>query len=222
MTEDRGPATSYLTLAGRGEAEIRVKASRFLVVAAPAASEDEARALLAEVQRAAFDATHHCSAWRIHGGAWRANDAGEPSGSAGAPILAAIDGAALSDCAVVVTRYYGGTKLGVGGLVRAYGEAAALALDAAPRRLATPAVRLRVRFDHDQTSIVMRAIERLGAREVEHGYTTGDGRPEVSFTLPMADESTLHDLLREWSGGSVVAETLGPRLLHSPAGTTFA
>lgn len=186
-----------------------------MAVAAPAASEDEARALLAEVQRAAFDATHHCSAWRIHGGAWRANDAGEPSGSAGAPILAAIDGAALEDCAVVVTRYYGGTKLGVGGLVRAYGEAAALALQAAPRRRATPALRMRIRFAHDQTSVVMRVIERLAAREVEHAYSPADARPEVSFTLPSADEPTLHDLLREWSGGSVAAETLGPRLLHS-------
>jgi putative IMPACT (imprinted ancient) family translation regulator len=199
-----------------------VKASRFLAVAAPAGSEDEARMLLGEIQRAAFDATHHCSAWRIHGGAWRANDAGEPSGSAGAPILAAIDGAALADCAVIVTRYYGGTKLGVGGLVRAYGEAAALALDAAPRRLATPAVRIQVRFDHDRTSIVMRVIERLGAREVEHGYSAADARPEVSFTLPTADEPALHELLREWSGGNVAAEVLGPRLLHSTAGPTLA
>jgi uncharacterized YigZ family protein len=206
----------YLTLSGRGEAETRVKASRFLAVAAPAGPEEEARALVAERQRLAFDATHHCSAWRLHGGVWRANDAGEPSGSAGAPILAAIDGAGLQDCAVVVTRYYGGTKLGVGGLVRAYGEVAALALQSAPRRLATPAVRVRVRYDYSHTAAVMRVMERLEAQAVEHGFAAGGGGGEVEFTVALPQYSLLPDLLREQTAGAVAAETIAPRLLYSP------
>ncbi|MDP9347547.1 MAG: YigZ family protein, partial [Gemmatimonadota bacterium] len=103
---------AFLTLSAPGEAETRIKASRFLALAAPAVSEEEARAVLASRARERFDATHHCSAWRLRGGVSRANDGGEPSGSAGAPILAAIEGEALTDCVVVVTRYYGGTKLG--------------------------------------------------------------------------------------------------------------
>jgi uncharacterized YigZ family protein len=206
----------YPTLSDRGEAETRVKASRFLAVAAPAGSEEEARAVLAERQRLFFDATHHCSAWRLHGGVWRANDAGEPSGSAGAPILAAIDGAGLRDCVVVVTRYYGGTKLGVGGLVRAYGDAAALALRGAPRRLATPAVRVRVGYDYSHTAAVMRVMERLEAREVEHGFAAGGAGGEVEFTVASPQHSLLPDLLREQTAGAVSAETIGPRLLYSP------
>jgi uncharacterized YigZ family protein len=193
-----------------------VKASRFLAVAAPVGSEEEARALVAERQRLDFDATHHCSAWRLHGGVWRANDAGEPSGSAGAPILAAIDGAGLEDCVVVVTRYYGGTKLGVGGLVRAYGDAAALALRSAPRRLATPAARVRVRYEYAHTAAVMRVMERLGAQEVEHGFTAGGAGGEVEFTVALSQQAILPDLLREQTAGAVTAETLSPRLLYSP------
>jgi uncharacterized YigZ family protein len=206
----------YPTLAGRGEAETRVKASRFLAVAAPAGSEEEARVLLAERQRLHFDATHHCSAWRLRDGVWRANDAGEPSGSAGAPTLAAIDGAGLRDCAVVVTRYYGGTKLGVGGLIRAYGEAAALAIEGAPRRLATPAARVRIRYEYSHTAAVMRVMERLGAREVEHGFAAGGAGGEVEFTVALAQHAILPDLLREQTAGAVTAETLAPRLIHSP------
>jgi uncharacterized YigZ family protein len=206
----------YPTLAGRGEAETRVRASRFLAVAAPVGSEEEARALLAERQRLHFDATHHCSAWRLHDGVWRANDAGEPSGSAGAPILAAIDGAGLEDCAVVVTRYFGGTKLGVGGLIRAYGEAAALAVRGAPRRLATPADRVRVRYPYAHTAAVMRVMERVGAREVGHGFADGGAGGEVEFTVARSQHSILPDLLREQTAGAVTAETLAPTLLYAP------
>lgn len=206
----------FLTLAGRAEAETRVRASRFLAVAAPAADEDEARALVSELQRRHFDATHHCSAWRFHGGGWRANDAGEPSGSAGAPILAAIDGAGLTDCAVVVIRYYGGTKLGVGGLVRAYGDAAALALQQAPRQVGTPARRVRVRYSYGHTAAVMRLLERLEAREVEHGFAAGGALGEVAFTVALSLLPELPELLREQTAGAVAPELLEPRLLFGP------
>ena len=100
----------FVTLAAPAEAQIREKVSVFLARAAPV--ETEARAVLAEREKAMWDATHHCSAWSLRSGTRRGNDAG-------APILAA----GLTDCVVVVTRWYGGTRLGVGGLMRAYGEA---------------------------------------------------------------------------------------------------
>ncbi len=77
-------ANEFLTLAGPAEAETRVRGSRFLAIAFPATDEAEARAVLEERSRARFDATHHCAAWRFRDGGWRALDAGEPSGSAGA------------------------------------------------------------------------------------------------------------------------------------------
>lgn len=107
-----------------------VKGSRFIVTARTVADEDDARSLLAEVRAEMPDAGHHCSAWRLARPAIdRASDDGEPGGSAGRPILAQLTGRDLVDAAVIVTRYWGGTKLGIGGLVRAYGGAAGEALD---------------------------------------------------------------------------------------------
>jgi putative IMPACT (imprinted ancient) family translation regulator len=208
----------FTTLAGDGHAETRVKASTFIAVAAPAESEAEARGRLEPIQKKRFDATHHCSAWRFRGGVWRANDAGEPSGSAGAPILAAIDGVGVVDCVVVVTRYYGGTKLGVGGLVRAYGDAAALALQAAPRRVGVPAVRLRITYGYEHTAAVMRGVERAGAAEMEHGYAGAGDRGVLDFALPAAAEEALADELREATAGALAPERTGDAVLYRNAG----
>lgn len=207
----------FMTLAGRAEAETRVKGSTFLALAAPARDEDGAREVLAEVQKAHFSATHNCSAWRLHDGVWRASDDGEPSGSAGLPILAAVDGAGVTDCIVVVTRYYGGTKLGVGGLVRAYGEAAALALEGAPRLRGVPAARLRIRYPYDRTSAIMRVIDRAGTFSVDHGYSGGGNEGEVTFTVALSAEEALHVELTEATGGAVLAERVGVEIVHLPA-----
>jgi uncharacterized YigZ family protein len=207
----------FTTLAAPAEARFREKASTFLAYAAPASSEDEARAVLAERERLHWDATHNCSAWVVRGGVRRANDAGEPSGSAGAPILAAIEGAGLTDCIVVVTRWYGGTKLGVGGLVRAYGDAAAQALAAAPRRIGTEAVRLRVRYPYAHTAAVMRALERAGAQQVEHGYADSGDAGIVSASIPDTAAQAFADELREGTAGAVAPEREGEIVLYRNA-----
>ena len=123
------------TLAGRASHLLEVKHSRFLAQAAPVATPDDALAFLREI--AVPDATHNCWAYRI-GGEYRSSDDGEPAGTAGRPILAAIDGQGFDRVMVVVTRWYGGIKLGAGGLVRAYGGAAAAAY-ATPRLWQGPA-----------------------------------------------------------------------------------
>lgn len=110
--------------------ELIVKKSRFLAVAGPVASEPAAKAFIAE--HSDSTANHNCWAWRV-GQSYRFNDDGEPSGTAGKPILQAIDRLELDGVAVVVTRWFGGILLGSGGLVRAYGGAAAECLRAAPR-----------------------------------------------------------------------------------------
>jgi uncharacterized YigZ family protein len=207
----------FLTLAGAGEAETRVKASVFLAYAAPIASEDEARGILAAREKARWDANHHCSAWRLRGGVARANDAGEPSGSAGAPILAAIEGVGLTDTLVIVTRWFGGTKLGVGGLVRAYGEAAALALDAAPRRIGTVAVRLRIGYAYAHTSAVMRVLERASAADIVHGYAEAGDAATVELSVAASAVDAMTDELREVTSGAVVPERLGAALLYRNA-----
>jgi uncharacterized YigZ family protein len=119
-------------------ADLRVRGSRFLAFAAPAANEPDAAARVDAIRRHYHDATHVAFAWRLRspGGAReRSFDDGEPAGTAGAPILAAINAATLVDAVVAVVRYFGGTKLGTAGLVRAYGQAARAAIAAAGARV---------------------------------------------------------------------------------------
>lgn len=121
MVEDH-----YRTLAAPAEFAHKIERSEFLGIAFPVMSEDEFFAELERLQKKYFDATHHCWAFRLFAGARsRSSDAGEPSGTAGKPILAAIEGADVHDVGVIVVRWYGGIKLGTGGLSRAYRETAA-------------------------------------------------------------------------------------------------
>src|SRR5262249_39009520 len=130
----RGPAharTMSDTLAAPASHAIEVKHSRFLAQATPVESPADALAFLEGIART--PATHHCWAYRI-GGGYGSSDHGEPAGTAGRPSLAAIDGQGFDRVMVVVTRWYGGINLGAGGLVRAYGGAAAECLRTAPRQ----------------------------------------------------------------------------------------
>lgn len=141
----------YRTIATTAVAEIKVERSRFIAHALHVADDEEFAAALASIEKKAFDATHHCWAFRC----WadgavrsRSSDAGEPSGTAGRPILQAIESADLFDIAVVVVRYYGGVKLGTGGLARAYRDAAQEVLGnvVAADRFAYGTVRIEVPF----------------------------------------------------------------------------
>ncbi len=123
--------------AREGRGEVRERASRFLAFAYPIADPDEAAEAVGRLKRQYYDATHVAFAWKIGSGdaaARRSSDAGEPSGTAGKPIAAAIESAGICDVLVAVVRYFGGTKLGTGGLSRAYRAAAERALGAAGRR----------------------------------------------------------------------------------------
>lgn len=121
----------YRTIAAPAELRHKIERSEFLGIAFPVAGEDAFFEELTRIQKRHFDATHHCWAFRLFAGERaRSSDAGEPSGTAGKPILAAIEGAALHDVGVVVVRWYGGIKLGTGGLSRAYRETAAETLRA--------------------------------------------------------------------------------------------
>ena len=124
---------TYRSIAAPAEGLFKDNGSRFIALAYPVETEEEIKAIVAGLKKTYHDARHHCFAWRLgHDGAlFRANDDGEPSGRAGRPILGQIDSAGLSDVLVVVVRYFGGIKLGIPGLIRAYKSATADALAAA-------------------------------------------------------------------------------------------
>jgi len=168
-----GPADDpdrYLALADRHRDEVRIRSSRFIGNALPVLTGKQAREAQAAISRDMHDATHHCWAYRLSGGDEASSDAGEPSGTAGRPILGAIGSAGLSDTLVVVTRYFGGIKLGTGGLARAYREAAALVLEHAPREERFHRASLEVVFGFPQTGLVEPLAGRFDAVKVESEY----------------------------------------------------
>ena len=137
----------YPVPAEKTRAELRVKNSRFIATVAPVFSVKEAKAFIGRIRDEFADATHNVPAYVVgHGAAVTAhcNDDGEPAGTAGRPVLAVLQGSGLGDAAIVVTRYFGGTKLGTGGLVRAYGDAARLVLEQTPRAMKTLAHTVRM------------------------------------------------------------------------------
>ncbi len=150
---------AYAAPAGESRAEIREKGSVFLAVIGPAADEAAARARLARLEKEFPDATHHCWAWRLGSPAReRAADAGEPSGTAGVPILQVLRGAGLSDAMAVVVRWFGGTKLGKGGLARAYAGAAREALQGLMVARKVPTARLAVEIPYEKVGAVKRLL----------------------------------------------------------------
>ena len=164
----------FRTLRARATAEPpKTKGSRFIGVAAPAQSAAAALEVVASVRAQEHAARHHGWAYRLgpDAPAPRSSDDGEPSGSTGGPILREIEGRDLFQTVVVVTRYYGGTKLGVGGLARAYGEAAGLALEAAPGRTVVVREPVVLAFAFDDTAPAMRLLDQFDAVLEDQAYS---------------------------------------------------
>jgi uncharacterized YigZ family protein len=195
----------YLSLESGQSAEIRIQGSRFLARAFRADSETEADACLAEVRRLQHDATHHCWARRLgppERCIERSDEGGEPSGTAGVPILAVLRGAALHDVLVVVTRWFGGTKLGKGGLARAYGEAARAAVHAAtPRTVWRESIVVASCAWNDVGAVEAVLARHAGdVRRCERDFARG---PRFAITVLRSRADGLRASLRDATGGRV-------------------
>ena len=201
-----GPAPDHYRVMDDGpEVEIRVKGSRFVGQALSATSEDEAIERLQTIRKRHHDATHHCSAWIVGPpGATveRSDDDGEPSGTAGQPILHPLRGSGRHDGMVVVTRWFGGTKLGAGGLVRAYGECAREAIAAAGSRKIWITATLEVDLDYEDVGHVEAVLARAGGTVHAVGRSF-EARPRFVVTLLASGTEALIDQLREATGARV-------------------
>jgi uncharacterized YigZ family protein len=180
------------TLVAPASHAIEVKHSRFLAHAAPVVSPEAALAYVAAVSQA--DATHNCWAYRV-GAGYRSSDDGEPAGTAGRPILAAIDGQGMDQVVAVVTRWYGGIKLGAGGLVRAYGGAAAECLRRGERRPLLALTRLALVCGFADSAEVHAAIAAFDAVKLEERFDA-DG-VHFALQLPAAQADALKLRLRD-------------------------
>jgi uncharacterized YigZ family protein len=159
----------YYTVEKMATAEFKDRGSRFIAYACPVKSADEFKARLGEIKKQHPKATHYCYAYRIgfDGNNFRVSDDGEPSGSAGRPILGQIDSKGLVNVLVVVVRYFGGTLLGVPGLIHAYRSAAALALQMTPLVQKQVEQEFRVHFDYTQMNEVMMTVRQYNCRVVK-------------------------------------------------------
>ena len=151
----------YRTIAAPSEGLFKEKGSKFIALAFPAESLDEAKNHLEAVKKQYHDARHHCYAYRIGAEPYelRYNDDGEPSGTAGKPIYGQIESFGLTNILIVVIRYFGGVKLGTGGLIQAYKTAAREALNNARTELRTWKTRVSIRFPYPQMDQVMQVIQ---------------------------------------------------------------
>jgi uncharacterized YigZ family protein len=192
-----------LTLARKVRAEIQVRGSRFLAFAIPVESEEEARLGIEAVEKDFPDATHCCYAYRLGAGdvaLERASDAGEPAGSAGAPLLSVLKGRNLTNVALAVVRYFGGTKLGVGGLARAYRDAARAALAAGSLEEREVRRRIGLVLPLPLVGEARSLLARLGGEVLSERYAD---RAEFQISIGEKEEADLRRRLDDLSRGAV-------------------
>jgi uncharacterized YigZ family protein len=191
---------TYKTIEKEAAGLFRDRGSRFISKAIPVSDQNEIKTRLEELKKEYHDARHHCYAWILTPDrqAWRVNDDGEPSGTAGKPILGQINARELTNVLVVVIRYFGGTLLGVGGLINAYRSAAADALDNAVIVESHLTETWRLKFPYVAMNDVMKILKDEGCSQSAHDYSENMVSVEVSFRA--ASSETVKERLDKIDG----------------------
>ncbi|MFC4337506.1 YigZ family protein [Salininema proteolyticum] len=201
------------TIARAVENETVISKSRFLCHLHRIDGEDEARAIIEDHRKEHWNANHNCTAFVAADGLTaRSSDDGEPSGTAGVPMLEALRGRGLTNVLAIVTRHFGGVKLGAGGLVRAYGGAVTAALDRAELLEIVHWPRLRATVDYDHAGpleALLRSREEVLVSDVDYGS-------QVALTLAAEDIAALRDLVNQSTAGAANLEEADPVRLERP------
>lgn len=193
---------SYKTIARPAETTYRQLSSKFLVYAFPVETEAEIKEHLDALRKRWFDATHHCYAWRLgpKGEQFRANDDGEPSSTAGKPILGQLLSQEVTNCLVVVVRYFGGTKLGVPGLIAAYKESTALVLSECEIVERTVDVVMDVSFSYIAMNDIMRIVKDMQPKVINQVF---DNLCTMTLSIREGDSEQLIGRLEKVEGATV-------------------
>jgi len=199
--------SQYKTVYAGGEAEIIEKKSRFIATVKPVKSEEEAIAFIDTLKKKYWNATHNCSAYVIgdHFQIQRCSDDGEPSGTAGKPMLDVLLGEELHDTAVVVTRYFGGTLLGTGGLVRAYQASTKAGLEASTVITKMHGSRVSVETDYTGLGKIQYILGQRGLTILNSQYTD---KVALEVLLPEAEVKAVMTEITEGTNGQAVMEVL--------------
>lgn len=195
MSEIPAP-DSYKSISSPSTGVYRDLGSKFISLAYPVSTEEEIKSILSAVKKEYFDARHHCYAYRLGqmGELWRVNDDGEPSSSAGRPILGQLLSNELSDILIVVVRYFGGTKLGIPGLIKAYKSAAADAIGNSNIIEKTATNKIVIKFDYIGTDAVMKIIRSSGAQIINQNF---DLDCTITVRIGISNTEQLKGSLRE-------------------------
>lgn len=192
----------YKTISGPAEASYKNRGSKFLAFAFHVTAIEEVKGIVEGLRKKYYDATHHCYAFRIgpEGDVSRVNDDGEPSGTAGRPILGQMLSISITDCLVVVIRYFGGTKLGVPGLINAYRMSAAAALEAAAIVEKTVDTIFSVVFPYVSMNDVMSVVKEFQPLIVSQKF---DNLCNLVLAVRLSRAGALEDKLRKIDGAGV-------------------
>ena len=197
---------TYLTIVGQSETIIRERSSKFLSLAYHVRTAEEVKEIMEGLRKKHYDATHHCYAYRLgpRGEEFRANDDGEPSGTAGKPILGQLLSRDITDILVVVIRWFGGTKLGVSGLIETYRESTAAVLDVCKVEERTIDRIYHIRYPFESMDGVMRAVKAVGPKIVEQTFDNMCSM-RLAVRLSLADQ--LYGRLEKIEGINIEDET---------------
>jgi uncharacterized YigZ family protein len=194
---------SYKTISGTGEAQYRVLGSRHLAFVWHVKTEAEIKEKIDALWKEHHNATHVCYAWRL---GWdkklyRINDDGEPSGTAGKPIFGQIQSYDLTNVLIAVVRYFGGTKLGTGGLIDAYKTASKEAIEAAVIIEKPVMDHYKLEFGYDQMPVVMKTLKDLDMEKLD---ATFESACSIEFLLRMENSAKLLKMADDWSGANLI------------------
>lgn len=193
---------TYRTIAAQSDGLFKDNGSRFIAKAYPVETEAEVKAIVDSLKKEYYDARHHCYAYRLglDGSKYRANDDGEPSGSAGRPILGQIDSAGLSDILVVVVRYFGGIKLGIPGLIRAYKTSTSDAISSAEIVEKIAGRNWRIDFDYMAMNSVMKTVKDMALPQKNQDF--GE-RCSMEVRVRLSQESDFIERMEDTDGVTI-------------------
>ena len=211
---------SYITIANEFRTEYIIEKSRFISTIAPVTTEAEAQTFIQRISKEFWDATHNCTAYAIgpRQEQQRSSDNGEPSGTAGKPMLEVLKKTGITNVAVVVTRYFGGIKLGAGGLIRAYSHSVAKAVHEGPKILIAPRQIVTISIDYSNFGSIERQLQSLNL------HYTASFTDVVSIEIYVDPDtvSSLETELTNLTGGNLHWELQEVRIVELPYTTDIS
>lgn len=205
---------SYITIANEFRTEYIIEKSRFIATITPVSTEEEAQAFIQRISKEFWDATHNCTAYAIgpRQEQQRSSDNGEPSGTAGKPMLEVLKKTTITNVAVVVTRYFGGIKLGAGGLIRAYSHSVAKAVQEGPKLLIAPRQIVSLTIDYSYFGSVERQLQTLGL-PYQSSFTD---TISLEIYVEPSFVSDLETTITNLTGGNLLWELQDIRMVELP------